>query len=128
METHLKVIAALYALMGLAFVGGAFFSQLILTLLAGLVGASDEEGAAVGAAVLGFAGVALTITLLAFAIPFLIGAWGLWTRRSWARVLGIILGILCLVIWPAGTLIAIYALVILFRKDTEALFTSSPTP
>jgi hypothetical protein len=33
--------------------------------------------------------------------------------------------VLCLIHIPFGTLIGIYALVILFRKDTEALFVAA---
>jgi hypothetical protein len=45
--------------------------------------------------------------------------------KSWSRICGIVLGALLLVQIPVGTAIGIYALVILFRKDTEALFTAA---
>lgn len=127
MATHVKVIAVLYIVVGAMLVMGAFFSQLLLTLLAGIVGASDEEGAAVGAGILGFAGIALTTMLLAFAIPFVAGGWGLLKFKRWARILGIILAAICLTQIPFGTLLGVYALIILFQKETETLFVAPVT-
>lgn len=127
MATHVKVIAVLYIVVGAMLVIGAFFSQLVLTLLAGIVSASDEEGAAVGAGILGFAGVALTAMLLAFAIPFVAGGWGLLKFKPWARILGIILAAICLTQIPFGTLLGVYALIILFQKETETLFVAPVT-
>jgi hypothetical protein len=91
----------------------------------GLLSGSHEEGAQTGAAVLGIAGVFLSVMLVGFAIPFIIAGWGLLKFKPWARIFGIILGVLCLVHVPFGTLLGIYALMILFRKDTEALFVAS---
>ena len=128
MATHVKVIAAFYIVCGVMLVLGAFFSQMLLGLVAGLVSQSDEEGAAAGAAIVGVAGVWLMTLLLAFAVPFLVAGWGLLNFRPWARILGIILAVLCLTQIPFGTLLGIYALVILFKKDTEALFTGPSGP
>lgn len=122
MAIHVKVVAAFYFVIGVMLVMGAFFSHMLLALVAGLVSDSTEEGAAVGARVLGFAGAALSTLLVAFAAPFLATGWGLLKFRPWARIAGIILAALCLIHVPFGTLLGVYALVILFRKDTEALF------
>ena len=48
--------------------------------------------------------------------------------RPWARVLAIVLAILSLIHIPFGTIFGVYALVILFHKDTEALFTGRALP
>jgi hypothetical protein len=126
MATHVKVIAVFYVAAGVLLLIGAFFSQIVLALLAGIVGASGEEGAAVGAGILGFAGVALTLLLLAFAVPFLVTSWGLFKLRPWARILGIILAAICLTQIPFGTLLGVYALIVFFQKDTERLFQVQP--
>ena len=122
MATHVKVIAVCYLVCASVLLAAAFFAPLVLGLIAGLIGSSGEEGAAAGATVLGFAGAALTVILLVLAAPFFAAGWGLLKFRPWARVLGIILGALCLTKIPLGTILGIYALVILFKKDTEALF------
>lgn len=122
MATHVKVIAVLFILGGVLLLLGAFFTPLVLGTLAAVVGASNEEGAAVGAAVLGFTGAALSVMLGLMALPSLICGWGLLTFRGWARILAIVLAAIALTNFPLGTAFGVYALVILFRKDTEALF------
>ena len=123
MATHVKVIAVLFIAGGILLLLGAFFTPLVLGTLAAVVGASNDEGAAVGAAVLGFTGAALSLVLGLMALPSLICGWGLLTFRSWARILAIVLAAIALTNFPLGTAFGVYALVILFRKDTEALFT-----
>ena len=122
MDTHVKVIAALYAVLGGLCVVGAFFTNVLLKFVAGFVAASGEPDAEVGVAVLGFAGTALSAILIALAIPYLATAFGLWHFKPWARIAGIIVGVFSLFNPPFGTLLGAYALVILFRKDTESLF------
>ncbi|HEX5070224.1 MAG TPA: hypothetical protein VFV78_08395 [Vicinamibacterales bacterium] len=122
MATHVKVIASLYFAISLLFLIGAVFSQLFIALGVGLLSGSHEEGAQTGATVLGIAGVFLSIMLVGFAIPFIVAGWGLLKFKPWARILGIILAVLCLIHIPFGTIVGIYALVILFQKEAEALF------
>jgi uncharacterized membrane protein (DUF2068 family) len=87
-----------------------------------MVGASGEEGSGLAAALLGLGGIALTISLVVFSIPSFICGWGLMKFRNWARVLAIVLGAIALIKFPIGTLFGVYVLVVMFRKDTEALF------
>ena len=122
MATHVKIIAVLFIVGGVLLLAGAFFTPLVLGALAAVVGASDEEGAAVGAAVLGFTGVAMSIVLGLLALPNLICGWGLLRFRRWARILGIVLAAIALTKFPIGTAFGVYALVILFKAETEALF------
>ena len=124
MATHVKVVATLFLLVGALLLALAFFTPLLMSTLAGIVGATHEEGAAIGATILGLTGIALSLILLLFAIPYVACGVGLFKFRRWARVLGIILAAIALVKFPLGTAFGIYALVILFRKDTEALFIS----
>ena len=122
MTTHVKIVAALFIAAGVFLLAGAFFTPLILGALAAAVGTSHEEGAAVGAVVLGFTGIALSIILGLLALPNLICGWGLLKFKGWARILGIILAAIALTKFPIGTAFGVYALVILFKKETEALF------
>jgi uncharacterized membrane protein (DUF2068 family) len=123
---HVKVIGGLFAAIGVMLAVGAFFAQVVLHFLVGMVATSGEENAAVGATVLGFAGTAVTVMMLVFAVPYLITAWGLWQLRAWARIAGIILGVLCLFSLPFGTIVGVYALIVLFQKETEKLFNARP--
>jgi hypothetical protein len=120
--THVKVIAVLYLVFGLFRTAAVFFLPLILGFVAAIVGRDGDPDAGVATAVLGFTGVALSVFFIATAIPMLITGWGLLKLKPWARIAGIVMGVLCLISVPLGTVLGIYALVILFRKDTEALF------
>ncbi len=122
MAIHVKIIAVLFLVAGTLMLVGGLFSSLFAGLLASVVGASGEEGAGFAAAVLGLGGIALMVALVLFSIPSFICAWGLLRLRGWARVLAIILGAISLLKFPLGTLFGVYVLVVMFRKDTEAIF------
>lgn len=126
MQTHVKVLAVLFIVVGAAGIIFAVFSTLVLTVLAGVVGSSGEEGAAIGGTFLGLTGILLAIVMLALALPSILCGWGLLKLRPWARILGIILSAISLVRFPFLTLLGIYGLWVLFKKDTEALFASDP--
>jgi uncharacterized membrane protein (DUF2068 family) len=101
---------------------GAMFSGAVLTVLAGFLSQRSDEDAAIGATVLGITGVTLTTLLLAIGIPQLVCGIGLLNFKRWARILGIVLAAISLLNVPIGTIFGIYALVILFSKETEAIF------
>ena len=122
MATHVKVIAILFIVFGALGLLGAAFSSVLFGVLATVVGASHDQGAPLGVAVLGFTGMALTTFLVVVSIPHLICGWGMLILRPWARILGIILAAISLVRIPIGTVFGIYALIILFNRETEALF------
>ena len=123
MRTHVKVIAVLFLLMGTVLLIIAGFSTLLFGALAAFVGAQDDPDAATGQAVLGLTGAAATAFFVLYSIPNFITGFGLLRFRPWARIFAIVLAALALIRFPFGTIFGIYALVILFRKDTEALFT-----
>ena len=125
MATHVKVIGAFFAVCGVFMAAFAILLPGMLGLLAAYVGNSGDRDAQVATTVLGLTGVTLSIFFGALAIPYFAAAWGLMKLRPWARILGIVLGVVSLLEFPFGTALGIYALVILFRKDTEALFAAT---
>ena len=96
--------------------------RLIFSALAALVGSTNDPDATAGIAALGLTGITLTIVLLVLSIPYIICGWGLLKLRPWSRILGIVLAAISLIRVPFGTIFGIYALIILFNKETEALF------
>ena len=126
MATHVKVIAVLFLVCGAMLVAMAFFMPAVLGLVAAVVRSEGDPDAAVASNVLGITGAALSLFFGVLAIPFIATGWGMLKLKSWSRIAGIVLGALLLIQIPLGTAIGIYALVILFRKDTEALFTAQP--
>ncbi len=123
MVSHVKVLGVLNLVVGGCLLVGALFLALALGGTAGIVGAAaDAEDAAIAIPILGIAGSALTIFLLAFAVPNLVIGWGLLTFKSWARIAGIVLSAISLINIPFGTILGIYGLWVLLNKDTERLF------
>lgn len=122
MATHVKVIAVLFLLIGAVLLLGAVFAPMLLGVLATIVGSSQEEDAAIGAAILGLTGMMASMVLLVLAVPYVVCGWGLLKLKPWSRVIGIILAALALMSFPLGTIFGVYALIILFKKETEALF------
>jgi len=120
--THVKVLGGLFLALGVLGAIAAIFSSVAFGLLAGLVGASGDEGAPLGQAILGFTGLALTIVMLLASAPAIFCGWGLLTFRPWARTLGIVLAAIALLAFPYGTLFGVYALWVLFSKRTESVF------
>jgi hypothetical protein len=125
--THVKVVAVLFIVWGVVGICLAFFSGMILSVMATVVGTSGEPHASLGGAVLGLTGVALTVVLLAFSVPSVVCGWGLLRLRPWARVLSIIVAAVSVIRFPIGTLFGVYALWVLFQKDTEQLFAVRPS-
>jgi hypothetical protein len=117
-----KVLGALFLAMGVLGLVGALFSSVAFGLLAGAVGASGEEGAPLGSAVLGVTGLALTSALALFSAPSIVCGWGLLKFRPWSRILAIVLAAIALLGFPYGTVFGVYALWVLFSKGTEAVF------
>jgi hypothetical protein len=126
--THVKAIAAIFLFIGVLWTMLTVVGPAILATLAGVVSTSGDPDAAVGATILGFAGVAVTLFAGTLALAFLITAWGLFKLKPWARIVGIIMAAICLTHFPIGTAFGIYALIILFKKETEALFARTPAP
>jgi hypothetical protein len=122
METHVKVLGALnIVLSGL----GLLTALLIAVIFSGTVvavGASGDADAAVAIPIIGLTGMA-TVTLLAvWSVPGLIVGFGLIRLRPWARIGGIIVSIMGLIVFPFGTILGAYGLWVLFSKDAERLF------
>jgi hypothetical protein len=53
-----------------------------------------------------------------FGVIHLTLAWGLYERKAWARVLGLVLGFLALIRFPLGTALGIYTLWVLLPETS----------
>jgi hypothetical protein len=121
-DTHVKVLGAL----NIAFSVFGLFAALLLVLVfggtAGLVGASGDPDAAIAVPIIGITGMALVTFLVLLSVPGLVIGVGLLKLKPWARIGGIVLSILSLMMIPFGTILGAYGLWVLFSKDTERLF------
>lgn len=127
MTTHVKVLGVLYIVLSAIGVCAALFFGLALGAAGGIVGqTASPEDAAVALPVIGLAGTAFVVFLLAVSLPGLITGIGLLKFQSWARIVGIVLAAINLINIPFGTALGIYGLWVLLNKETEALFAGIP--
>jgi len=127
METHVKVVGVLnivFAALGLCV---AALLSLIFAGSAAVVAADADADARIAIPILGLTGSALVGFLLVWSLPGLIVGIGLLKRRQWARIGGIVVAVLALIVIPFGTVFGVYALWVLFSPDTERLFTPPST-
>jgi hypothetical protein len=118
-----KVLGVLYIALSAIGVAAALFLMLAVGTASSIVGLNAEPAdAAVALPIIDIAGSALVVFLLALSLPGLIVGIGLLKLASWARIAGIVLAIIHLINIPVGTALGIYALWVLFNKDTERLF------
>ena len=125
MASHVKILGAVYIALNGILLCLALFLALAVGTASAIVGqAADPNDAAVALPIIGIAGTALVVFLVAVSLPGLIAGIGLLKRRPWARILGIIVAVLSLVNIPIGTIVGIYGLWVLFSKETEQLLES----
>jgi hypothetical protein len=62
------------------------------------------------------------------ALPGIIAGYGLLKRRSWGRVVGIVIAALNVVNFPVGTIIGLYALWVLLQNSAGDYFAPTAHP
>ena len=123
MQTHVKVLGALNIVSGALGLFAALMLMLVFGVSASAVGVSGDPDAALAIPIIGITGMALVAFLVILALPGIIIGVGLLRLRPWARIAGIVVSIMSLVMIPFGTVLGAYGLWVLFSKDTERLFT-----
>ncbi len=124
MEQHIKIISVLLILFGIL---GLVLAIAIMVFGAGIAAtilSSDttEEGRA-AAGIVGSCITIVAVLMGVMSIPNIIAGWGLSQRKSWSRILTLILGFLALPNVPIGTALGVYAIVIMFNDETKRLLT-----
>lgn len=127
MQTHVKVLAILMIVLSALGLMAALGLGAIFGIGAIATVASGDADAALAAPIIGITGTVLTGFLLLMSLPGLIAGWGLLSYKNWARIVAIVLCVLHLLNFPWGTAMGIYGLWVLFNKETERLFSMTPT-
>ena len=117
MKTHLKVVGWLWIANGLLSILMAIIGLTVINWPGVIPSAWDSILASIGALCFFLPGV----------IAYALAGYGLLKYKSWARILAIILAILNLILFPIGTALGIYTLVIMFNDEAEALFNGEVT-
>ena len=104
--------------------GSLFLTFSILMIIVGLAVnyfvpiAGEISGDSTAMRITSIIGESIGIFLFILALPGLICGYGLITKKSWSRIIGIILSCLSLISIPFGTAIGIYGLWALFKDET----------
>jgi hypothetical protein len=115
-QQHVTILGWLYIIgHGLFLAIGMF----LFFLLTGIGLAVDDMEAR---SVLLVVGPSLGLLLSALALPGLAAGYGLVTRKPWARVVAIVVGVLSLLNFPIGTAIGLYALWVLLPRSAQVYF------
>jgi hypothetical protein len=122
MDTHVKVLGALQIAMGTLGLFAAVVLVLVFGVASSAVGLSGDPEATIALPIIGVTGMALVTFLVVLSLPGVIVGIGLMQHRPWARIAGIVLSILGLMMVPFGTIVGVYGLWVLFSKETERLF------
>jgi hypothetical protein len=120
MEKHVTAVGVLQ--IGMA-VLGIMVAAIVLVILVGtgfLVLYTEGEGLPL--TVLAIVGASVAFVLVITALPGLIGGIGLLKRKSWARILVMIVAVLEMLNVPIGTAVGVYTLWVLLQDQTEQLF------
>ena len=118
MNTHVKVVGWLWIANGVLSICMAITGLTVINWPGNVSSFQDSLIASAGALCFFIPGI----------IAYAVAGYGLLNYKSWARILAIILSILELCLFPIGTALGIYTLIIMFNKETEALFKGEVTP
>jgi len=116
MEKHITIVAVLSIFFGAL---GILIGIVVFVVIAGggLISGDPEA-----MSITGIVGTCIALFCFITSAPKLIAGIGLLKRRSWARILALILAILELINIPIGTAIGIYVIWVLLNEETAKLF------
>jgi len=106
----------------LLIVGHAIFLLVGLFVFVLLTGIGIASGEREAMTILTTVGTAVGLLLVVLGIPGLVAGAGLLARKTWARILAIVVGILGLVNFPIGTVIGAYTLFVLMQDAAPEYF------
>lgn len=113
---HVHTLGILWVVAGAIFLIPAVILMAVSSIAHAAIPANEAVARDVGPLVLSIIGG----SLLVIAVGGLLLGWGFLRHRPWARIFGIVLGILSLVYVPFGTALGIYTLWVLFSEQGVA--------
>lgn len=120
MERHVRILGILHIVVGAFFL---IIGLLIAAVLFGGGALSQASGGDQGLFFLtGILGTIVTIVFTIMSLPLIVAGYGILHHYSWARILGIILGVINLFNPPIGTIFGIYSLWVLLSYETAGIF------
>lgn len=116
LEKHVTILGWLHLGLNLftLFIGVIVFFILVGT---GLLSGDGEA-----MSILALVGIFVLGILVLVSIPGIITGWGLLKRKSWSRLLALVIGFLSLMNVPFGTLLGVYTFWVLLAHDEASDF------
>ena len=100
----------------------AIIFLLIFVFGGALIGTSGSQGAVAGGAIFGVVGLVVAIFMAALGVVHIITAKGVADKKNWAKIVGIIIGILDIPNIPIGTILGIFILIGLIGDEADSWF------
>ncbi len=125
MKAHTQIVALLHIGLGIFALLGAIAVFAFLGLAGGIVISQGERQAA---GIVGIVAIFVGGFLAVVALPGILGGWGLYSGRGWARPLVLVLGFLHLTNIPFGTAIGIYTIWALLNEQLPQALQPAPLP
>ncbi len=116
MEKHITLVAAIHIGFGIF---GMFIALIVFTAI---VGGGILSGDSDAMAITSIVGTVIAFFLSVKSIPDIIGGIGLLKRKSWARIVLLIIGCLDLLEIPIGTAVGAYTIWVLLNEETVQIF------
>jgi hypothetical protein len=123
MQNHIRILGILHIVFGII---GVLVGLVVFGVMGGIAGITasnaEAEDAAIAVPIIGGIGLIIAICFIVVSAPAIIAGIGLMQMKSWARMLGIIISILELIMFPIGTALGAYGIWVLFSRDAQVLF------
>ncbi|MBI5029781.1 MAG: hypothetical protein HZB51_04585 [Chloroflexi bacterium] len=121
LQVHVPIVAWLLIGLNTIVLLVAMSMFVLMMFVGGLVRDSEAR------MILPVVGTILPTIMGLLTLPDFIAAFGLLARKRWARILGVVVGILNLPGFPMGTMIGAYAIFVLMQDAATNYFASPPT-
>jgi hypothetical protein len=121
MENHKRILGILYIISGVfQILGMIFITAMISAFLPFILEQAEGEGAGwVLAWIVPFMRVISIVVIVFFAIPAVVGGWGLLNKKAWAMMVVLILGCFKLFSFPIGTALGIYTIWVYLENNKK---------
>ncbi len=120
MKIHIPVLGWLFVLWH----AGILISSVFIFLFLGGIGLAVQDE--IATPIMFVVGATAGILCILFSLPGLAAGIGLLLRKNWGRVLALVVAIFNLVSFPIGTLVSIYAFIVLLQSAADNYFSPQP--
>ena len=122
MPDKIKTAKVLLQILGWLKIISAFLVFITFLVVTFIIGVSIQEDAFLPGAIVGSVGILISTCMVIVGVVFLLVADGIDKKKMWAKIVGIVLGILILPAIPIGTVLGIFILIGLFSEEASTWF------